>query len=177
MRRERERDGGLRRRERREGRRHDAVITTVVKARAPPRTTDALGPNAPDASAMAASDGTAVREHREERAYTSLVDMPGARRPSSRQPLHQERLRRRVMEEDERDEQPELAPGRGDASARRGRLASLPHRTSTLAVVVVVTRASEPEASCVSCVGAAGRMPPLRPPDPRPELCEEGGER
>ena len=155
-------------------RRHDAVITTVVSAHAAPRTTDALGPNAPDASAMAASDGT--REYvntGKSRAYTSLVDMPGA--PPSVVVSHSTRngsdglkLCRRTNATSSRS----WRPDEGCVSAAREARQPPPIGPCLSPSSSSSRERPEPDASCVSCVGAAGRMPPLHPPDPRPELCE-----
>ena len=159
-------------------RRHDAVITTVVSAHAAPRTTDALGPNAPDASAMAASDGTReyVNTGKSARTRPSWT-CPAAPAVRRRQPLHEERLRRlEIMEEDERDEQPELAPGRGMRQRGEGGSPASSHRTSPLAVVVVVTRASGARGVVLLVCrrrGSHASSPPARPA-PRAVRGEEG---
>ena len=57
----------------------ETVRRTAASAHAAPRTTDDFGPNAPDPSAMAASDGT--REYvntGKSLEYTSFVDIAGA---------------------------------------------------------------------------------------------------
>ena len=178
MRRERERDGGLRRRERREG----------ATARCGDHDRGQRARRAEDHGRFGAEragrqrDGCErrnprVREYREE----PRVHVPRghARRPAvrRRQPLHQERLRRlEVMQEDERDEQPELAPGRGMRQRGEGGSPASSHRTSTLAVVVVVTRASGARGVVLLVCrrrGSHASSPPARPA-PRAVRGEEG---